>query len=168
MNINRFFSFVCTILALTLFLTGFPAHALHSENVKGITEKITRYVEPDPALVDTCVKSRNNIISVDFLVLFPAISYSRIIPFLKKTGLSIYGSITPYFGFLIDLGGAITVGKNHHYFEPGGGYLLFVDNVYLKTGYRYQSKKGFVFRIAPGYNITENVPWFTTGFGFAF
>lgn len=150
------------------FFDSTPLNAAPPEDVIEFNEFYNTDFEHDTVKFDTCAITRKNIISVDFLIMFPALGYSRIIQISKKTGLLFYGSITPYFDFIIDLGGAITFGKNHHHFEPGGGYLLSADNFYIKTGYRYQGRRGFVFRIAPGYSITENVPWFTTSFGYAF
>lgn len=123
---------------------------------------------PDSTRTGSIMLKQKNIVSLDILIMFPALGYSRIVPLSDKSALVLYGSITPFFGFLIDTGAALSLGKKHNFFEPGGGYLMHVDAFYLKAGYRYQGTKGFVFRIAPGYNLTEKVPWFTAGFGYAF
>jgi hypothetical protein len=168
MNNRRAVSLMSILLTMIIILGSSPLRAIHFERGDGSPEFFNIETSQDTTIVYTDTEPRNNIISLDILIMFPAIGYSRLVPLSKNTGLSFYGSVTPFFGFVIDLGGAVTVGKNHHYFEPGGGYLLFADNFYLKAGYRYQSRRGFVFRIAPGYSITENVPWFTASFGYAF
>jgi hypothetical protein len=168
MNIKRVYLTIGTGLALSFFLAGIPSAAMSPGVSGGFNELRNVDVEADTVVSDTCVRTRKNIVSLDLLILFPALGYSRIVPLTDNTGLVFYSSITPYFDFVIDVGGAVTLGKTHHFFEPGVGYLLFADSFYVKGGYRYQSKRGFVFRIAPGFNVTEKVPWFTASFGYAF
>ncbi len=156
------------IVALILFFNSSPLRAMPVEEIPIFTEVYNPGIESDTVKCNTCSDPGKNIVSVDILIMYPALGYSRIIQLSEKTGIVVYGSITPYFDFIIDLGVALTFGKNHHYFEPGGGYLLSEDNIYIKAGYRYQGQRGFVFRIAPGYLVTENVPWWTASFGFAF
>lgn len=171
--IKRVYAYLSIITALILSLNSSPAKAMPPLNYHGYTEIDNSHFKKDTLLSGTYAKSRNNIISLDLLVMFPALGYSRVVPLSNKTGLVFSGSITPFFDGLIDLGGAVTLGKNHHYFEPGGGYQIvnnnfFKNNFYIKAGYRYQSNRGFVFRIAPAYIITVKVPWLTMSLGYAF
>jgi len=168
MNFKITHSFKGLFIAIILLVACHPLEASQSVKIIASNDLLIKYADQDTVKSENRTDSRKNIISVDFLIMFPALGYSRILPLTEKKGLVFYLSITPYFDGVIDLGGALTIGKNHHFFEPGGGYLLLAHNVYIKAGYRYQGKRGFVFRVAPGYSITENVPWFTTSFGYAF
>ena len=168
MDIRNVFSIISISAALVFISISHPIEAMPPDVVPGVSQVLITTFEQDTLPSDTISAQRKNIVSVDFLVLFPALGYSRIIQITEKTGLVLYGSITPFFGFTIDTGVALAIGKNHHFFEPAGGYLIFLDNFYVKAGYRFQGKKGFVFRIAPGYSISEKVPWFTASLGYAF
>jgi len=84
-----------------------------------------------------------------------SINYERIVPMNNKFGL----------GFRIGAGtadaltGLIEVnfifGKSKHYLETGIGYANAINYPdqwsSVRLGYRYQAKKGFLFRLAPMY-----------------
>lgn len=156
------------MLASMLIAIGRPLKAASPGDMPGFNGSCKTITAVETVKLDSLSNTRKNILSIDILIMFPAFGYSRIIQVTEKTGIVAYGSITPFFGFTIDLGAALTFGGKNHHFEPGGGYLLNADFLYVKAGYRYQGQKGFVFRIAPGFSITENVPWWTVGFGYAF
>jgi len=165
---NRTFPFTGIVCVLVSVFTCRPLIALPSGTGPDSAQLSVEVFEADTAGSDSTTIFRKNILSLDILLMFPALGYSRIVPLTKSTSLVFYTSITPYFGFIIDTGAAASFGKNQHHFEPAGGYLIRADNFYIKAGYRYQGRKGFVFKVAPGYSISKNVPWFTAGFGYAF
>jgi len=92
-----------------------------------------------------------------------------------KGGHDLQGSTT-----LIESG--FLIGKGNKYFDVGFGYTRFDYNSYeyevyayaLRLGYRYQGKKGFLFRLAP--LITRKFEpdgdeyyfWFGIGLGYSF
>lgn len=118
--------------------------------------------------VPTLFDARKNSVCLDFLIIIPAVGYSRIIPFKENGGLVISASVTPFYGFIIDLGGGFIFGKYRHFFEPAAGYWFTADNFYAKIGYRFQGDKGLVLKIAPVWSFSENSPFFTAGVGYAF
>lgn len=138
MNKRNVFSFISIILALMLFITSHPLIAASPGDLPGFNQSCTAAFAPDTVKLDTFSDVRKNIVSIDILIMFPALGYSRIIQLTEKTGIVAYGSITPFFGIVIDLGAAASFGGRNHHFEPGGGYLLNADNFYIKAGYRDQ------------------------------
>lgn len=120
-----------------------------------------------------------------------SLNYERVLPLGQKTGL----------GFRIGAGTAGSVesdttkiaitglaeinflyGKSKNYFEAGLGYTFGFNEPLnwcsIRIGYRYQAKKGFLFRIAPMYiynfeelNGNDDVfkgIWLGASFGYSF
>ena len=108
-----------------------------------------------------------------------SVNYERCVPAGNKTG----------FGFRIGAGAATTLttmvetnflyGKNKRFFETGIGFAnAFVEDeteqwITVKLGYRYQAKKGFLFKVAPMYVYTfEDLDfdgfWLGAALGYSF
>lgn len=116
----------------------------------------------------TLFDARKNTVSLDFIIMFPALGYSRIIPFNRNKGFVLSASATPNWGFTVDLSGGLIFGTHKHFVEPTVGYLAGLNNIYAKLGYRFQGNKGLLLKIAPGWSLTENSLYLTSGIGYAF
>ncbi len=111
-----------------------------------------------------------------------SINYKRLVPLSDKNGL----------GFRVGVGSADALtglvevnlihGKSKHFLETGIGYVdafNYPDQwISIKLGYRYQAKKGFLFKIAPMYiynfekakgnhDVFSGI-WAGAGFGYSF
>ena len=101
---------------------------------------------------------------------FGSVNYDRFIPFNKKSGLILRGGFS-WYEKVFPLGEInFVTGNQKHHFETGIGFTAFQEGnlVFLRTGYRFHGRKGFVFRVAPLYCPTESFIWFGISFGYRF
>ena len=111
---------------------------------------------------------RKNAVFLEFFIVYPGFGISRIIPLKSNFGLVINGAFTPWWELITELEGGIILGRHKHFFEAIGGYWFVADNTYIKLGYRYQSRKGFLLRISPAWSISEGLPMWTVSLGYSF
>ncbi|MFH1121976.1 MAG: hypothetical protein V1775_19315 [Bacteroidota bacterium] len=113
-------------------------------------------------------------------------NYDRIIMFkkgdamfLRLGGNEYHGIKTSEPSYNLIFAAGLLNGGPRHFFEAGSGFTWFSNEpdrlIVLSTGYRYQGRKGLLFRATPMYIInTEkgdtfgNCPWFGLSFGYAF
>jgi len=159
------------ISMLVLVVLSFQAYSQYSDFHAQITNNhalhlgATQVLENEPP---TLFDARKNSVSLDFILIFPAAGYSRIIPFHNKAGVIASVSLTPSWGFTAELSGGFIFGKHRHFIEPSAGYLFKVANSFVKLGYRFQGDKGLVLKVAPGWSLSGNLLYFTSGIGYAF
>lgn len=98
------------------------------------------------------------------------VNYSRMIPG-NDVAYTLAGGLSFLDGVALQTEATLLVGGTKHFFEPG--ILWWHDNkddfVLFRIGYRYQNRKGFLFRVAPlflfGFDILV-LPSLSIGFSF--
>ena len=99
-----------------------------------------------------------------------SLNYDRNIPVSPTTGIVLRAGIS-WFEKFFPLGEVnILLGNQRHHFEGGIGYTAFHegDGVFLRTGYRFQGKKGLLIRVAPMYCINRKFFWYGLSLGYSF
>jgi hypothetical protein len=107
-----------------------------------------------------------------------SVNYSIMIPG-DRVGFTVAGG----FNFILGVQAETTVliGRTKHFYEPGimvyYGFLEVYDEpvgglIMIRTGYRYQGPKGFLFRVSPMLAIDIDdlvfLPWPTASIGYSF
>jgi len=86
-----------------------------------------------------------------------SINYERLVPLSNKNGLGFRAGIGSAEALTSFIEVNLIHGKSKHFLETGIGYVDAFDYpdqwVSFKLGYRYQAKKGFLFKVAPMYII---------------
>ena len=100
------------------------------------------------------------------------VNYSRMIPG-DHVAFTLAGGLSFLDGVALQTEATLLLGGTKHFFEPG--ILWWHDNIddfllLIRTGYRYQSPKGFLFRIAPLFTFIESdfsvLPSISIGYSF--
>jgi len=103
-------------------------------------------------------------------LIFGSVNYDRYLPFSEKSGLVLRGGFS-FYEKVFPLGEiTFLTGNQKHHFETGIGYTAFHEGsfIFLRTGYRFHGRKGFVFRVAPLYHPAESFFWFGISVGYSF
>jgi hypothetical protein len=98
------------------------------------------------------------------------INYSRMIPG-DHIAFTLAGGLSFIDGIALQTETTLLLGGTKHFFEPGilWWHDSIDDFVLIRTGYRYQSLKGFLFRIAPLFLVKSDIlvlPSISIGYSF--
>lgn len=158
----------CLVVLLFLAVPVFSQQSVFTSYSSKTLLKSRSFLQEQENEPHSLFNAKKNTVSLDFIIIFPAAGYSRIIPFHKKAGVIVSVSATPNWGFAVDLSGGFIFGSVKHFIEPTAGYLFNVDNAFIKLGYRFQGDRGLVLKVAPGWSLSGNLLYLTSGIGYAF
>lgn len=82
-----------------------------------------------------------------------SLNYSRIVPFGEKHGLALAAGVAFYGDAIVNA--SYLYGKTNKFLEAGVGYSFVENFITPQIGYRFQGKKGFLFRATVMYLTDE-------------